>query len=77
MIEDEAKTKWCPFVRAVFGYEEGSSMSFNRFVTNPEDVERMGLAKAINDHQATRCIGSKCACWIPKSRSTGHCGLAK
>lgn len=49
MTEDEAKTKWCPFVRFV-----GSTMSeHSAFSSRLEDLSPEG----------TRCIASACMAW--------------
>ena len=63
MLEEEAKTKWCPFTRAVMGYQQGSTYPFNRFVSDPKDKDTAKVSRAINESQATRCIGSQCMMW--------------
>ncbi len=77
MTEDEAKTKWCPFVRYKFAILSDAS-AFNR-----GGHER--------DAENTRCIGSACMAWrwVEKNvynnqgdligervTTYGHCGLA-
>lgn len=69
MTEDEAKKRWCPFVRT--GLTAG--MSVNRHVAD---------APGANDgvwHE-TRCLASGCMAWrkdAPVARSMdGYCGLA-
>lgn len=52
MTEDEAKTKWCPFVRT--GLTAG--MAVNRHV-----ADAPGVWEGVYDE--TRCIGSGCMAW--------------
>ena len=60
MTEEEAKTKWCPFVRGVFGKNQNDSFDLksntvhNRVLLDTGDV---GIHPAIN------CIGSACMAW--------------
>ena len=78
MTEDQAKTKWCPFVR--FGIDSLSGQLTNR---------RTDHAKAQN----VNCIGSQCMAWrwimtpddametdgvgrMGGGTPTGYCGLA-
>ena len=64
MTEDEAKTKWCPFVRT--GLVAG--MAVNRHVADaPKAVDGV--------YDETRCIGSACMMWR-EYRGAGWCGLA-
>jgi hypothetical protein len=78
MTEDEAKTKWCPFVRT--GLVAG--MAVNRHV-----ADAPGAIDGVHDE--TRCIGSGCMMWRVKVRESypmdastndlivgGYCGLA-
>jgi len=67
MTEDEAKTKWCPFVRIV---------SVNHVL---EAIRFMDEDNEIN----TACIASECMAWrfLPCDPDTddvphGYCGLA-
>lgn len=68
MIEAEAKTKWCPFVRITWNDMHGE-LEFNRSERLPD---------------ATRCIGSACMAWRrgralgenPDPSGNGFCGLA-
>ena len=48
MIEDEAKTKWCPMVRVAI---DGTFLINNRNQVNAEDKGR------------ATCIGSECMAW--------------
>lgn len=83
MTEDEAKTKWCPFVRAVTGaiYDDGRSNhatcqpAINRIVDDTKWAFPKGVA----------CIGSACMAWRWKGKAAfegqpieryGRCGLA-
>lgn len=87
MTESEAKTKWCPFARAVFGrlvgenvYFDAPSPAFNRYALN--SGERRVPPGAV-------CMGSACMAWRWESgfplpddppaiseRYQGYCGLA-
>ena len=49
MTEEEAKTKWCPFVRAT---NSGSERTFNRWSLEP-----------ITDTPLLTCCGSDCMAW--------------
>lgn len=79
MTEEEAKTKWCPFARAVTA---NGDAAFNR-VVDPKSVSASGLQNAL---EATRCVGSACMAWrtMPDTmnaasgdmETNGHCGLA-
>ncbi len=57
--EDEAKTKWCPFVRT--GLTAG--MAVNRHVADAPKA-RDGV------YDETRCIGSQCMAWRKSSDAT-------
>lgn len=66
MTEDEAKTKWCPFVRHANG-------------SNGAGVNRINWDRT---YDYANCIGSACMAWrwdsikpLQPSRD-GHCGLA-
>jgi len=73
MTEEEAKAKWCPFVRCG-NVSRDSDNVINRFVHNDGHFE--GL----------RCIGSQCMTWrweaLPSAGQFGqtvhhgYCGLA-
>lgn len=78
MTEDEAKTRWCPFVRNVI--DSADYAAGNRFDTSSESLQQM-----------TRCIGSGCMAWRwtlePRTETHGsgltedfigggYCGLA-
>lgn len=82
MTESEAKTKWCPFVRAIGDTDVGT---MNRWTEDdggkPNPFGNTNL-----------CIGSACMAWRvtdnecapsdpdssiqPKPQAAGHCGLA-
>lgn len=59
MTEEEAKTKWCPFVRVAGPMQsEAEGTSYNRWP--PSD----GTTKAmLSEHVITLCIGSACMAW--------------
>ena len=79
MTEDEAKTKWCPFVRY--------RLTGTDVAVNCDDPER---PHAFDEEIPFNCIASACMAWRWKAfpgaaasigdpaRSTteGHCGLA-
>lgn len=62
MTEDEAKTKWCPFVRFADATTEGT---FNRYADGCWPVN-------------VNCIGSACMVWRKHGTvgNAGYCGLA-
>lgn len=77
MTEDEAKEKWCPFVRVVIGPDNPAWQGL--MLTNRGDIP------ADNTH--TLCIGSACMAWrwrhkpapedpFAPSDGDGYCGLA-
>lgn len=55
MTEEEARTKWCPFVRLRFNEE----VSYNRL---------HALADFRPFPEGTSCIASDCAMWDPEGR---------
>lgn len=61
MTEDEAKTKWCPFARALI-WTTGPSL--NRY-DGDENLER-----------ETCCLASACMAWRLFKEGQGFCGLA-
>jgi hypothetical protein len=76
VTEDEAKTKWCPFVRI-----DGS----NRSATMSDDA----WVDIVGSPEPCRCIGSACMAWRPQHQivkpgghytdapaGSGYCGLA-
>jgi hypothetical protein len=86
MTEDEAKTKWCPFVH-VFNYQINGNNAFGN-----------NMGESVNERDGTigvHCIGSQCMVWRVKHIVTdvhhdgagntstysdgstgGYCGLA-
>ncbi len=91
MTEDEAKTKWCPFVRAILATKGDNGLmdpapisTFNRI--GHENTDR------IEPCSVTHCIASACMAWrwdrgyrtyldsenndVSESTINGHCGLA-
>lgn len=63
MTEEEAKMKWCPFVRAHWNGE--GDWQGNRFFK--EDGKTLDPVVA--------CLGSGCAMWQWDDGHIGHCGL--
>ena len=69
MTEDEAKTKWCPVVRAA--YVAGDAHGIAAVNRNPDKT---------NNTTSVNCIASECMMWRwdeQQSSADGHCGLAK
>ena len=63
MKEEEAKTKWCPHTRMVFGYDKGTTQPFNRFMC--EDTKEVNkMQDAMNGTSGTKCVGSNCMMWV-------------
>lgn len=81
MTEDEAKTKWCPFVRYTVEQEEGVTPARNAWIE---------YSKKQRIPEMARCIASQCMAWRTRERVLegvkisdkpatvldGHCGLA-
>lgn len=83
MTEDEARGKWCPFVRVI------------EIRTGPERYERLDSRGNLNESGGPSCIASDCMMWrwvvSPSdaareakdpfievvSEVSGYCGLAK
>lgn len=70
MTEDEARQKWCPFVRVAYPESIGGCNVINRLYNTPSPGP-------------CRCIASGCMAWrweegAPVLSYTGHgfCGLA-
>ncbi len=88
MTEDEAKTKWCPFVRAIGAVSDDAAA--NRWPADPdgESDDSFGLDSSGQPHAL--CIASQCMAWrwdrviesqgqlvpMPQGAPSGHCGLA-
>jgi hypothetical protein len=76
MTEDEAKTKWCPFVRYSAAFDDYASNRWKQ--SSPEDEP-----DALNP-VACRCIASQCMAWRKlhdadfdsHDNLPGFCGLA-
>ena len=82
MTEDEAKTKWCPFVR----YQPARKFSFGRI--------KAAINRWLDDDdkqlnpEPCHCIGSECMAWRDdksanqcanarmENQDHGYCGLA-
>lgn len=78
MTEDEAKKKWCPFVR--FNAPDGAT---DALIINNR-AKRAAPGETTNG-QMCGCLASKCMAWRWKlegsvtetySTTDGHCGLA-
>ena len=76
MTEDEAKTKWCPFVRVSIATGGQDTYAVNR-IAKLDDKDLVG------NTPGTRCIASECMAWrwnpeghIPNKGKQGYCGLA-
>lgn len=72
LSEPEAKTKWCPFARAVEEYEyvSGGTAHYGTIVAN-----RGGKLD-----EKSRCLGSGCMAWQPfpdHPTPYGTCGLTR
>jgi len=75
MTEEEAREKWCPFVRLVVGDVDKFTPSANRMATI-DDPQTTRLPKA------SYCIASECMMWqeIGHKRDDeprGYCGLIR
>lgn len=64
MTENEAKTKWCPFVRAAYGVEDRNAA--NSVCNRPEN----------RIPSFSMCVGAKCMAWRETKPAEGYCGLA-
>ncbi len=65
MTEEKAKTKWCPFARALGEREDGASGNY---------TANRGVAGKPDDW--CLCIASDCMAWRRFSAADGYCGLA-
>lgn len=63
MTEEEAKTKWCPFVR--FASDVAGEARFNRGNVDPMNLTGEG------DDFVPRCIASACMAWRPLEPAPG------
>ena len=68
LTEEEAKKRWCPFVR----YTSVRGVGINRWTDEGDDNF---------NPNATRCLASKCMAWrdVPdpyERDKRGYCGLA-
>lgn len=69
MLEERAKTKWCPFARVRF-IEPGPYV--NTLRAEGENRKGPDGIPVLGSH----CIASDCACWDSSEGSRyGHCGL--
>lgn len=72
MIEDEAKTKWCPFARC---HPPNGTRGYSR--NRSEDIETLQTSMCI----ASDCMAWRCDGWVGADPATeemndGYCGLA-
>lgn len=92
MTEDEAKQKWCPFVRVTTVFDSGVGRplpAFNRMVTITKD----GASNKVELPVVAVCVGSSCMAWrwqtltvwpddpakqptAHEDETDGYCGLA-
>lgn len=63
MIEEEAKTKWCPFVRLAAGEETPTGARLS--TASPAGFNRISAAdgSVLSTPRTARCIGSACMAW--------------
>lgn len=79
MTEDEAKTKWCPFAKAVTGVRSSDGSIIK--ATSPHNrVGIVGETSPAFTH-AHECIASACMAWrglgyLTNNQRHGYCGLA-
>lgn len=68
MTEDEARTRWCPFVRELWTGGVEAQWSGNRYFN--EDRSQV--------QENVSCLGSRCMAWRWDSQvhRSGFCGLA-
>lgn len=75
--EDDARTKWCPFVRVRIASSMDTIIAGNRARTTASPTERDAV------DAATRCLGSGCAAWevmaeyLDNTHTYGRCGLTQ
>ena len=76
MTEEEAKTRWCPFARPVFGRDGGGRSFVLAAEGRKATVEPDGRLRNVEQ----TCIASACMAWRGASPGrggpTGYCGLA-
>ena len=86
MTEDEAKTKWCPFVRVSIGLDPEFTVH-NRVADAYTGEDSRDPDHGINHPAAYNCIGSQCMAWrwsdhkgnpckANEYDGHGYCGLA-
>lgn len=56
MLESEAKTKWCPFVRHIADIDDHTNSNRGTEVTDEYNKE-------FGNPEYSRCIGSRCMAW--------------
>lgn len=69
LTEEEARKKWCPFVRY---YEAGDRAASNRWRQSLPAEEPHALNPV-----PCRCIASDCMMWQWFDHQKGYCGLAR
>jgi len=84
MTEEEAKTKWCPFVRRVV-YDKYAH-EFQAGVTVGMTAANRNTDQAVAPLGGVNCIASACMAWrtltkpvgtgMVRERIGGYCGLA-
>lgn len=77
MTEDEAKTKWCPFVLSYMENRHGSTTP----PSNRYEVQTESGWKTNESPSSCRCIASDCMAWrwggfTQDGDDMGYCGLA-
>lgn len=82
MTPDEAKSKWCPFARAISSEKESTG---THIVHMPVSFNRVGVEGASNTFLGPphMCIADKCMAWRwgydqngNLNETHGYCGLA-
>lgn len=81
LTEEEAKTKWCPFVRATYHVPaQHPHPADHGYIGNRDVHDRGGVGGVPN----TNCVASRCMAWRFRSvlnaeenvDRRGYCGLA-
>ena len=75
ITEEEARTKWCPFVREMsVAADKGKVMALgNRYVS---ETKVSKVRDRFSNPPGARCIASDCMAWRWSSNDRGWCGLA-
>lgn len=82
MRENEAKTKWCPFVRMHVIGPDGDDLAGHNRIVNYDQPSTLFIAAT----PSLNCIGSQCMAWRwgdflmdateRSDAAQGYCGLA-